>query len=118
MVKTNRREMIKKSKLYFDPWESIFEGNPMKILERGEVPRRGDRSGRTHEELGRQAVEADDLQHVDHPLPDLIGRIDWSPFFATWELRGRYPQILDDPEVGPTARSLHDDALAHRALDG
>jgi hypothetical protein len=36
MVKTNRPEMIKKSKMYFDPWESIFEGNPMLILERGE----------------------------------------------------------------------------------
>jgi len=36
MVKTNRPEMEKKSKLYFDPWESIFEGNPALILERGE----------------------------------------------------------------------------------
>jgi acetyl esterase len=36
MVKTNRPEMIKKTKMYFDPWESIMEGNPMKILERGE----------------------------------------------------------------------------------
>jgi len=36
MVKTNRPEMEKKSKMYFDPWESIFEGNPALILERGE----------------------------------------------------------------------------------
>ena len=36
MVKTNRPEMVKKSKLYFDPWDSIFEGNPALILERGE----------------------------------------------------------------------------------
>jgi len=36
MVKTNRPEMIKKTKMYFDPWDSIFEGNPMLILERGE----------------------------------------------------------------------------------
>jgi len=36
MVKTNRPEMEKKTKMYFDPWESIFEGNPAKILERGE----------------------------------------------------------------------------------
>ena len=32
MVKTNRPEMIKKSKMYFDPWDSIFDGNPAKIL--------------------------------------------------------------------------------------
>ena len=36
MVKTDRPEMVKKSKMYFDPWESIFEGNPALILERGE----------------------------------------------------------------------------------
>jgi acetyl esterase/lipase len=36
MVKTNRPEMEKKTKMYFDPWESIFEGNPAKILDRGE----------------------------------------------------------------------------------
>lgn len=36
MVNTNRAEMVKKSKLYFDPWESIIEGNPALILERGE----------------------------------------------------------------------------------
>jgi acetyl esterase/lipase len=36
MEKTNRPEMVKKSKLYFSPWDSIFEGNPQLILERGE----------------------------------------------------------------------------------
>ena len=46
-----------------------------------------------------------------YPLAELVGRIDWSPFFATWELRGAYPAILDDPRVGPTAGDLHRDAL-------
>ena len=32
---------------------------------------------------------------VDHPLEDLVPRIDWTPFFATWELKGHYPEILD-----------------------
>jgi 5-methyltetrahydrofolate--homocysteine methyltransferase len=47
-----------------------------------------------------------------YPLAELVERIDWTPFFATWELRGAYPAILDDPRVGATARSLHDDATA------
>jgi 5-methyltetrahydrofolate--homocysteine methyltransferase len=47
-----------------------------------------------------------------HPVDDLVARVDWSPFFATWELRGRYPDILSDPEVGAAARDLHEDALA------
>ncbi len=49
---------------------------------------------------------------ADHPIVDLMPRIDWSPFFATWELRGRYPDILADAEVGPAARDLHEDGLA------
>ncbi|MEQ1791764.1 MAG: methionine synthase, partial [Nitrospiraceae bacterium] len=46
------------------------------------------------------------------PLDQLIPYIDWSPFFHTWELRGRYPTIFDDPVVGPKAKELHVDALA------
>ncbi len=49
---------------------------------------------------------------ADHPLADLVGRIDWTPFFTAWELKGRYPAILDDPAVGAQARGLHADALA------
>jgi 5-methyltetrahydrofolate--homocysteine methyltransferase len=48
----------------------------------------------------------------DYPLDELVGRVDWTPFFATWELRGAYPAILDDPRVGAAARDLHRDALA------
>jgi 5-methyltetrahydrofolate--homocysteine methyltransferase len=46
------------------------------------------------------------------PLDQLISYIDWSPFFHTWELRGRYPTILEDPVVGQKAKELYDDALA------
>jgi 5-methyltetrahydrofolate--homocysteine methyltransferase len=49
---------------------------------------------------------------ADYPLADLVGCIDWTPFFATWELRGAYPAILDDPRLGAAARDLHRDALA------
>ena len=43
-------------------------------------------------------------------IVDLRDYIDWSPFFHVWELRGRYPAILDDPVVGKQARELFDDA--------
>jgi 5-methyltetrahydrofolate--homocysteine methyltransferase len=46
----------------------------------------------------------------DYDLAELADYIDWTPFFQTWELTGRYPAILDDPKVGEVARSLHDDA--------
>jgi 5-methyltetrahydrofolate--homocysteine methyltransferase len=46
----------------------------------------------------------------DYDLAELVDYIDWTPFFQTWELTGRYPAILDDPKVGEVARSLYDDA--------
>src|SRR5882672_10498897 len=45
-----------------------------------------------------------------YDLAELAEYIDWTPFFQTWELTGRYPAILDDPKVGEVARSLYDDA--------
>jgi len=44
------------------------------------------------------------------PLEDLVPFIDWSPFFHTWEMRGRYPAILEDSIVGAKARELFEDA--------
>jgi 5-methyltetrahydrofolate--homocysteine methyltransferase len=46
----------------------------------------------------------------DYPLEELVPLIDWTPFFQTWELAGHYPAILDDPKVGPAARTLFQDA--------
>ena len=46
------------------------------------------------------------------PLETLAEYIDWTPFFQTWELVGRYPQILDDGVVGEAARGLFEDAQA------
>ena len=51
-----------------------------------------------------------------YDLGELADYIDWTPFFQTWELTGRYPAILDDKIVGETARSLFDDAQAMLAL--
>ncbi|MGJ5092453.1 methionine synthase [Bradyrhizobium oligotrophicum] len=48
---------------------------------------------------------------VDYDLAELVPYIDWTPFFQTWELAGRFPGILDDAKVGEAARALYDDAL-------
>jgi 5-methyltetrahydrofolate--homocysteine methyltransferase len=44
------------------------------------------------------------------PLDEIVPYIDWGPFFSAWELRGRYPDLLSDPAVGPEATKLYDDA--------
>jgi 5-methyltetrahydrofolate--homocysteine methyltransferase len=49
-------------------------------------------------------------QSMTFSLKELRGYIDWTPFFQTWELAGKYPTILDDEVVGTEARKLFDDA--------
>jgi len=45
-------------------------------------------------------------------LAEIRPYIDWSPFFLTWELKGKYPKIFDDPTVGAQAKELYEDANA------
>src|SRR6266850_310698 len=52
---------------------------------------------------------------TDFPIAELVPYIDWSPSFHTWEMRGRYPDLLDDPVRGPAARELF--ANARELLD-
>lgn len=48
----------------------------------------------------------------DFPLEELVDTIDWTPFFMSWEMKGRYPDILNDPNKGPEAKKLFADAQA------
>jgi len=48
----------------------------------------------------------------DYDLSELATRIDWTPFFQSWELAGTFPAILDDKVVGEAARPLYEDAQA------
>jgi len=77
----------------------------------------------TYEEVVRKKLHIDwDESHIlapkftgrkvldDLPLRELVPYIDWSPFFHTWEIRGRYPDLLNDPARGPAARELFDNA--------
>jgi 5-methyltetrahydrofolate--homocysteine methyltransferase len=52
------------------------------------------------------------VRNLELDLAELATWIDWSPFFHTWELSGRYPAILDDPKKGEAARRLFGDAQA------
>ena len=48
----------------------------------------------------------------DVQVDDLVPFIDWTFFFAAWELKGKYPKIFEHPDYGPAARELHDNAVA------
>jgi 5-methyltetrahydrofolate--homocysteine methyltransferase len=47
---------------------------------------------------------------ADYDIAELRPLIDWTPFFSTWEMKGQYPRILNDDQMGETARELYDDA--------
>lgn len=49
-------------------------------------------------------------QFIDYPLKDLVPYIDWTPFFQTWELHGKFPRILEDDVVGQEATRVYKDA--------
>jgi 5-methyltetrahydrofolate--homocysteine methyltransferase len=48
---------------------------------------------------------------TQYDLTELVPLIDWTPFFQSWELTGRFPQIFDDPKQGEAARTLYKDAI-------
>ncbi|MGZ4447123.1 MAG: vitamin B12 dependent-methionine synthase activation domain-containing protein [Nocardioides sp.] len=52
---------------------------------------------------------------ADYDLAELRDYIDWQPFFNAWEMKGKFPDILNNPATGETARALYDDA--QRMLD-
>lgn len=50
------------------------------------------------------------MQSFDLELADILPYFDWTPFFMSWDLAGKFPRILDDDKVGTAARELYDDA--------
>jgi 5-methyltetrahydrofolate--homocysteine methyltransferase len=60
------------------------------------------------------------IQHFDQDLEALVDYIDWTPFFRSWDLHGRYPDILTDDVVGIEATQLFEDAKAmlQQIIDG
>ncbi len=59
-------------------------------------------------ELGRQVFK-------DYPLSEIRNYIDWGPFFIAWEMKGKFPDVLEDEKYGEEARKLYEDA--NRLLD-
>ena len=63
---------------------------------------------------GGPATRATQFTRVfrDYPVSELRDYIDWQPFFAAWELKGKFPDLLNNPASGETARKLYADAQA------
>ena len=82
------------------------------------------RANRPHTNWGGYTPTAPQLRGVrsfgGYDLGELVPYIDWTPFFRTWELKGTFPRILDDPTVGEVARGLYRDAgeMLERIIEG
>ncbi len=98
---------------YQDAWEKRFATDWSSV----DIPKPKFTGVRT---IGCEAA-VDDLPAVDETvsLSEICKYIDWSPFFAAWELHGKYPKILDDEVVGTEARKVFDEAqvLLQQILD-
>lgn len=60
------------------------------------------------------------VQHFDQDLASLVDYIDWTPFFRSWDLHGKYPEILTDDVVGTEATQLFEEAkvMLQQIIDG
>ena len=72
------------------------------------------RENRLKIEWAKTAIKKPNMSGItilnNYPLTTLRNYIDWTPFFMTWELKGKYPSIFDDENVGTEAKKLFDDA--------
>ncbi len=91
-----------------------FESRDQRILPYAAVQRRAlDMEWRSEDIAKPDFVGVRTVDPV--PLRDLVDYIDWTPFFHVWELKGIYPNLLDEPQAGPAARELLDNA--HELLE-
>ncbi|MDX6302449.1 MAG: 5-methyltetrahydrofolate--homocysteine methyltransferase, partial [Nocardioidaceae bacterium] len=97
-------------------YDSIRERHSARHTERTLVPLESARADRTPIGwAGYRPPQPRTLERVvldDYPLGELRDYIDWQPFFNAWEMKGRFPDILNNPASGEAARRLHEDALA------
>jgi 5-methyltetrahydrofolate--homocysteine methyltransferase len=101
----------------------VREAHAASLGKRPLLPLAEARTRRLRLDLASADVPAQDfvgVRPVEVPLGELVPWIDWSPFFHTWELSGRYPKILDDPDKGAAARELlaEGQALLTRIVEG
>jgi 5-methyltetrahydrofolate--homocysteine methyltransferase len=100
-------------------YDTIRERHAAKLNERPVLSLEQARANRTPVEwAGYQPPKPRSLEAAprfvkafhDYPLSELRDYIDWQPFFNAWEMKGKFPDILNNPASGETARRLYDDA--------
>ncbi|MGY1776244.1 methionine synthase [Geodermatophilus sp. SYSU D00804] len=87
-------------------WSVYTPPRPRMLLQQTRDVCTGPSCDHAHAEVGYTRVLR------DYPLEELRGYVDWQPFFTAWEMRGRFPDLLNNPATGDAARRLYADAQA------
>ncbi|WP_202922435.1 methionine synthase [Sinimarinibacterium sp. NLF-5-8] len=87
-------------------WANYQPFNPRMLLQQTKDVCQGPACDHAHHGKALQYIRV----FNDYPLAELREFIDWQPFFIAWELKGRYPDILNNPASGEAARKLFEDA--------
>ncbi len=102
---------------------SIRDNYRRQILKSVLVPIGNARANKLHTDWNKINISRPDFLgnrvFDDYSLEDIRKRIDWTPFFSVWEMKGRYPDILSDEKTGSEAKKLFDDAskLLNRIIE-
>jgi 5-methyltetrahydrofolate--homocysteine methyltransferase len=95
-------------------YEKVRNDHSKKILSKNFVSLDQARRNRFQSDWGKIDIKKPEKPGVtvlkDFPLSTLRNYIDWTPFFMTWELKGKYPTILENEKYGETAKRLFEDA--------
>jgi 5-methyltetrahydrofolate--homocysteine methyltransferase len=89
-------------------WQGYHPFRPRMLLQQTLDVCEGPACNHTHHDHGTQYVKV----FKDYPLAELRDYIDWQPFFIAWEMKGRFPDILNNPATSEPARKLWADAQA------
>ncbi len=106
-----------------DDYQKLRENHALRQGQKNLISIEEARSNRFKIDWGPQEVHKPEFigtKHFDnYSLKELSKYIDWTPFFSTWELKGKYPAILEDEVVGVEAKKLFNDAqsLLQRIID-
>jgi len=114
LLNKNEEERNKYIQSFKDEYKQLREDYAKKKSEKNFIPLTKARENKVKINWQNFEVRKPDNLGVtvlkDFPLSTLRNYIDWTPFFTTWELKGKYPAIFDDKNVGSEAKKLFDDA--------
>ncbi len=119
LMSDNRRpDLVKENKELQRQLSASYEQRNVKLVPLAEARARAFQTDWQTVEIATPAFTGLRVLH-DYPLAEIAKYIDWSPLFLTYEMKGKYPRIFDDPHVGPHARLLFDEAqqMLQRIID-